>query len=318
MSLVTKIFKKKKKSAFITPPFKIASLFTDKKKRQTTLSGFAGIVIIIISIQAANILNEQTIANFGVIAGAMALIVPFGLDQMKKKRDNDSIDDNLPMFVLSLISSIESGNSILHAVEEAAGREMGSLTPHLKNLRANISWGMPHKLSFEFFTLRLGTPLSKRVGTLLAIALDMGGDVVSTLELVQKHVTEMQHLEKQRKSELAPYVYTIYIAFVVFLIINALLVVSFFAEMGNIQQVMIEKTEGKDIDLGMFQTILTVDVKGLTDLMFNMAIIEAIFGGMAAGKISEGSFTSGIKHMIVMLIASVVLYTVLGASSVGT
>lgn len=271
-----------------------------------------GLIIIIASIQASSILNIQEIANFGVIAGAMALIVPFGLKQMKKKRDNDSIDDNLPMFVLSLISSIESGNSLLRAVEEAAGREMGSLTPHLKNLRANISWGMPHKRSFEMFTERLGTPLSKRVGTLLSIALDMGGDVTSTLELIQKHVTEMQHLEKQRKSELAPYVYTIYIAFVVFLVINALLVVSFFAEMQNIQDVMLEKTKDKDIDLGMFQTILSVDVERLTGLMFNMAIIEAIFGGLAAGKISDGSFTAGIKHMVVMLIATVILYAMLG------
>jgi len=276
------------------------------------MSAVAGLIIIIASIQASSILNIQEIANFGVIAGAMALIVPFGLTQMKKKRDNDSIDDNLPMFVLSLISSIESGNSLLRAVEEAAGREMGSLTPHLKNLRANISWGMPHKRSFEMFTERLATPLSRRVGTLLSIALDMGGDVTSTLELIQKHVTEMQHLEKQRKSELAPYVYTIYIAFVVFLVINALLVVSFFAEMQNIQDVMIEKTKDKDIDLGMFQTILSVDVEALTGLMFNMAIIEAIFGGLAAGKISDGSFTAGIKHVVIMLIASVVLYAMLG------
>jgi len=311
MSLVTKLFKKKK-SNVITPPFKITSIFTDKKKRTTSLSMIMGLVIIISALQVSFILDDDLIKNFGVIAGAMIVIVPFGLTAMKKKRDFDSIDDNLPMFVLSLISSIESGNSLLRAVEEAAGREMGSLTPHLKNLRANISWGMPHKLSFEMFTERLGTPLSKRVGTLLAIALDMGGDVVSTLELVQKHVTEMQHLEKQRKSELAPYVYTIYIAFVVFLVINALLVVSFFAEMQNIQDTMLAKIEGKDVNLGMFQTILTVDVGRLTDLMFNMAIIEAIFGGLAAGKISEGTFTSGIKHMLIMVIAAVVIYSVLG------
>jgi flagellar protein FlaJ len=312
MGITSMFSKKKKKSDLITPPFKISHFITDKKKRTTTMSAIVGVVIIIASIQLSDMLGDQTIANFGVIAGGMALIIPFGIKQMKIKRDHDSIDDNLPMFVLSLISSIESGNSLLRAVEEAAGREMGSLTPYLRNLRANISWGMPQKLSFEFFTLSLDTPLSKRVGTLLSIALDMGGDVVSTLELVQHHVTEMQQLEKARKSELAPYVYTIYIAFVVFLVINALLVVSFFAEMQNIQDVMIEKTEGKDINLGMFQTILTVDVAGLTNLMFNMAIIEAIFGGLAAGKISDGSFTSGIKHMVIMLIAAVILYAILG------
>ena len=276
------------------------------------MSLLMGVVIIISSIQLSSFLDDQLIMNFGVIVGFMVVVVPFGLSAMKKKRNLDSIDDNLPMFVLSLISSIESGNSLLRAVEEAASREMGSLTPHLKNLRANISWGMPHKLAFEYFTERLGTTLSKRVGTLLGIALDMGGDVVSTLELVQHHVTEMQHLEKQRKSELAPYVYTIYIAFVVFLVINALLVVSFFAEMQVIQDIMIEKTKDTDINLGMFETILSVDVKGLSTLMFNMAIIEAIFGGLAAGKISEGTFTSGIKHMMVMLIATVILYSALG------
>jgi len=311
MSIVSKLFKKKK-SSVIAPPFKITSIFTDKKKRTLTTSAIMGLVVIISAQQISSFLDDPLILNFGAIAGGMAIIVPFGLSQMKKKRDADSIDDNLPMFVLSLISSIESGNSLLRAVEEAAGREMGSLTPHLRNLRANISWGMPHKLSFEMFTERLGTPLSKRVGTLLAIALDMGGDVVSTLELVQKHVTEMQQLEKQRKSELAPYVYTIYIAFIVFLVINALLVVSFFAEMQNIQDTMLAKVEGKDVNLGMFQTILTVDVAALTDLMFNMAIIEAIFGGMAAGKISDGSFTSGIKHMLIMIIATVVIFSLLG------
>jgi len=171
---------KKKKSNVIAPPFKISSLITDKKKRTTTLSMIMGLVILISAVQLSSFYDDQLILNFGVIAGFMIVIIPFGLNAMKKKRDFDSIDDNLPMFVLSLISSIESGNSLLRAVEEAAGREMGSLTPHLRNLRANISWGMPHKLSFEMFTERLGTPLSKRVGTLLAIALDMGGDVVTS------------------------------------------------------------------------------------------------------------------------------------------
>jgi len=133
------LFKKKKKSQLIIPPFKISAFFTEKKKRNGTISVIVGIAILISSIQLSSILDSEMIMNFGAIAGVMIIIIPFGLNAMKKKRDNDSIDDNLPMFVLSLISSIESGNSLLRAVEEAASREMGSLTPHLLNLRANAT-----------------------------------------------------------------------------------------------------------------------------------------------------------------------------------
>jgi len=300
-----------KKDNFIHPPFKFHSFITDKKKRKNTLTYLLGVVIVISALHIADIMENESVKTIGAIAGMLVIIIPMTVAGMKKKRSLESIDSNLPIFVLSLISSIESGNSLLRAVEDAAGREMGTLTPELRNLRANISWGMPHKLAFQNFTDRLGTQLSKRVGILLGIALDMGGDIGHTLELVQKHVSEMQHLEKERKSELAPYLYTIYIAFFIFLIINALLVMSFFSEIETIQQNLIREAEEKDINLGMFATIIGLDVAELTNLMFNMAIIEAIFGGLAAGKISEGTFTSGIKHMIVMIVASVIMYTAL-------
>lgn len=303
---------KKKKSTFITPPFKFTHYFTDKEKRTSTFAILLGAIILPISYYASELLSSSIIFNVGAIGALMVIVIPFMLKGMKRKSHLDSIDSNLPIFVLSLISSIQSGNSLLRAVEEAAGREMGSLTPELENLRANISWGMPHKEAFDNFTERLGTQLSKRVGTLLGIALDMGGDVASTLQLVQHHVSEMQHLEKARKSELQPYLYTIYIAFLVFLVINVLLVVSFFAEMQVIKEKLIEEVADKEINLGMFSALIGIDVGELTGLMFNMAIIEAIFGGMAAGKISEGTFTNGLKHVVIMVVLTVGIYSVLG------
>ncbi|WKT57625.1 hypothetical protein QVH35_09785 [Candidatus Nitrosotenuis chungbukensis] len=42
-----------------------------------------------------------------------------------------------------------------------------------------------------------------------------------------------------------------------------------------------------------------------------MSIIESIFGGLAAGKIGSGSYVSGIKHVIVMIIIAVIAFTVI-------
>jgi flagellar protein FlaJ len=39
-----------------------------------------------------------------------------------------------------------------------------------------------------------------------------------------------------------------------------------------------------------------------------MAIIEAVFGGLAAGKIGAGSYVAGIKHIIVMIVIVVIAF----------
>jgi len=53
-----------------------------------------------------------------------------------------------------------------------------------------------------------------------------------------------------------------------------------------------------------------MDISLMEDALFNMAIIEAIFGGLAAGKIGAGSYVAGIKHIVVMVVISVIAFNV--------
>ena len=39
-----------------------------------------------------------------------------------------------------------------------------------------------------------------------------------------------------------------------------------------------------------------------------MAMIEAVFGGLAAGKIGSGSYSAGIKHIIIMIVMAVAAF----------
>jgi len=247
------------------------------------------------------------------LAGVMAMVLPLAMRRVSENRRREGIDSNLPIFLLSLVSSVESGLSLLRAVEDTADRQLGSLTPELKNLRANISWGMPYREAFDLFGKRVGTKLAKRVVMLLQISMDIGGDVTTTLSLIQKHVTDMQNIEKDRKSQLAPYIFTIYISFIVFLAITLILVTQFFTEIEVVQNQLRTIAEEKDIGLGMFGAILGVSVSEITQIMFHMTIIEAIFGGIAAGKIGEGSFIGGIKHLIIMVILAILAFSFMGA-----
>jgi flagellar protein FlaJ len=38
-------------------------------------------------------------------------------------------------------------------------------------------------------------------------------------------------------------------------------------------------------------------------LFFHMSIIQALFSGLVAGKMGEGTISAGLKHSVVMLIA---------------
>jgi flagellar protein FlaJ len=184
---------------------------------------------------------------------------------------------------------------------------MGALTPELKNLRANLSWGIPLDDAFENFANRTGTKMSKRVVTLLEMAMKIGGDIRSNLEMIHKHVQDLQNLEKERKSSLAPYTFTIYISFAVFLGIAVILSSQFFSEFEVVQE-MLEETASASQSGGLFTAISDINIEELNSLLFNMAIIEAVFGGLAAGKISSGTFVGGIKHIVIMVVMAVVAF----------
>jgi flagellar protein FlaJ len=168
---------------------------------------------------------------------------------------------------------------------------------------------MPMDEAFEHFSETTNTTISRRVTVLLEMALKIGGDVSENLEMIQKHVTEMQNIEKNRKSQLAPYTYTIYISYAVFLAVAVLLVTSFFAEIEKVQVSIIES--GGAQEGGLFGSLATMDIGAMESALFNMAIIEAIFGGLAAGKIGAGSYVAGIKHIVAMVVIAVIAFNVI-------
>jgi len=283
------------------------SLFENQIVKSVIFSLIAAISVIVISFEIAEFSDSTSIRDIGVIFGIMVGIIPLTIHQLKEVQRRDSIDRNLPVFLLALLSSVQSGSNLIKAIEQAAERNLGALTPELRNLKANISWGIPIEDAFENFAKRTGTRVSRRVTVLLEMAMKIGGDVSENLEMIQKHVSEMQNIEKGRKSALQPYTYTIYISFGVFLAVAVLLTTSFFTEIAKVQEELLASGSGTE---GLFGSLASMDIASLESALFNMAVIEAVFGGLAAGKIGSGSYVAGTKHVIVMIIAAIIAFNV--------
>ena len=283
------------------------SIYYSDKFKIGIASLIAAVFIFFVSNTISDLYSEtNSIKEVGTVFALLAGIVPLTLLQLRDVQRKDSIDRNLPLFLLALTSAVQSGANLIKAIEHTADRNMGALTPELKNLRANISWGMPMDEALDNFATRTGTRMSRRIVILLEMAINVGGDIANNLEMIQKHVTELQNIEKERKSSLAPYTYTIYIAFAVFIGISVILSTQFFSEIANVQVLLKESVvQGQS---GMFSTLADLDIGGLDKILFNMSMIQAVFGGLAAGKIGSGNYVSGIKHIVIMVIMAVIAF----------
>ncbi len=283
------------------------SILKNEILKTATFSIIASISVISMSFYFSEYSDSTTIRDVGLIFGILVGIIPLTIHQLKEVQRRDSIDRNLPVFLLALLSSVQSGANLIKAIEQAGERNLGALTPELKNLRANISWGTPIEDAFENFAERTGTRVARRVTVLLEMAMKIGGDVSENLEMIQKHVSDMQNIEKSRKSALQPYTYTIYISFAVFLAVAVLLTTSFFTEIEKVQEGLLASGSGTQ---GLFGSLASMEIEKLESALFNMAIIEAVFGGLAAGKIGSGSYVAGTKHVVVMIVISVIAFNV--------
>jgi len=282
-----------------------------KKRKLIILSAFGAITVMTMALVASSTIGSTTVRDLGAVAAVIVGVMPISAANMKEVIRKNSIDKNLPIFLLALRSSIISGHSILQGLTEVANRKMGGLSPELRNLRANLSWGMPLEEAFENFVQRVGTRTSRRVMVLLNLAIEAGGNVVDTIDVIQKHVSEMQNLENERKGNMRPYIITIYISFAVFLAIAAILVFQFFGEIERLQTTLI--TGSNSQVPGLFGGLADVNIKHLKELMLHMSIVEGIFGGLIAGKIGEGSYVAGIKHVVILIIISVLVFAMIGA-----
>ena len=148
----------------------------------------ASVSVIVISLKLSEFAGSTTIKDVGIIFGIMVGIIPLTIHQLREVQRRDSVDRNMPVFLLALLSSVQSGSNLIKAIEQAAERNLGALTPELKNLKANISWGTPIEEAFENFAKRTGTRVSRRVTVLLEMAMKIGGDVSENLEMIQRHV----------------------------------------------------------------------------------------------------------------------------------
>ena len=218
---------------------------------------------------------------FAIVAVISPIAVLSYIDYHWRK----AVDEHLPDLFRSIVQAQETGMTLPKALEEAAKRDYGPLTSELKKMVVQISWGASFEDALLAFGNRVGTVLTQRTVPMIVEASRSGGRVEKVFDPMGKFVQSTLLLEKERKAQTRPYIVIIYIALFVFLFTIVLLFKTFFTSVEGVPTLVAATSSPSDLQ----RTFL------------HMTLIQGFFGGLVAGKMGEGTITSGLKHSLIMM-----------------
>jgi flagellar protein FlaJ len=275
--------------------------FSKRAKRLSVyisvLAGFSLTILTLLANVIAKAVYPFPVQNL-ILSYAVATVLPPLFINFLDTRWRRAVDENMPKLVSEVAEDIRRGVNIVRAVELASDRKLGPLTSELKKVKVMLSWGLTFDEAVERMLEKVDTPLATRTFTLFAEMNRVGGDVRSVLETLERYLIEFQRVERERRASLRPYLFITYIAFGVFLLVTWLIYKSFFVE--------IVKSSARLGEIGFLK--ISVDLNEIKNAFLQLCIIEAVFGGIAAGKLAEESYGAGVKHILILLASSLIVF----------
>ena len=254
------------------------------------------------TIHITNFLNWLTIAIMGFIG-------PYGFFMAGKQREIKQIERRLPDFLRDVAEAGRFGMTLAEAIVVSSGGRYGKLTPEIKKMAAQISWGVPATEALRLFAERVKTPMVQRVVAIIVKSSDAGGDVADVLTMVSHDTKENQLTEDERRIAMSTYIAVIYISFLVFIVTIFILDVTFLPK-------MLEASGG----LANTQTLagasplaenLPAVVNSIRIAFFIATIVHGLGDGILAGVLDNGKIPTGLRHSFIMLVIALLGFMVI-------
>ena len=237
--------------------------------------------------------------NALAMAVLIILFVPSILDSLNLTYVR-SVERNLPRFLRAVTESTSAGMILPRALSEAAKSDYGPISREVGLAVSKFTLGKDFSETITEAGRRLRHPLARQVAVLISEAQAAGGRMRDVLESgVELYSTFSEHRE-ERRSELKPYLTLVYISLVIYLVVCYVAITQFLAPVITLQGASKAPFLAANLSLNYFKSIF-----------FWAGILESVFGGLVAGKISEGAASAGLKHSVILLILTVLFFNLL-------
>jgi len=254
---------------------------------------FIGGFVSMVMSYGIKVLLTSTIIDDFVIFAVLVAIVPVAILDLKEQMRVKNLENALPNFFRDLAGMNDSGMTLPNAVHIVAGAEYSTLTPHIRKLDMDMSWGAGFVEAMYRFGRDLGTPLADRSVDLIAKASKAGGDISEVLRAAAKDTFEVVNLSTERSNNMLIYVIIVLVSFAVFLFVIAILVSTFLTTMAT--------AGASAASSGARGFMGQIDLFQYKRLFTHAGLLQGFFSGLVAGQMGEGRLIAGLKYSAIML-----------------
>ncbi|MCD6387134.1 MAG: type II secretion system F family protein, partial [Methanophagales archaeon] len=197
---------------------------------------------------------------------------------------------------------VASGLTLMKSIEVEAKAGKGGIYKEIKKMHRNIEWGAEVSDAFKMFANAVKVPALTRVVTMLSEVLRAGGNLTEALSISAKDAEMERNLAKERSVNMLIYVIIVYIAFFVFIGIVYMLFKNLFPPLFEAFS-----TSG-GVGIGAAGLGGGLNKEEITGILTQAAVFQSIFCGLMAGQMEAGNILAGLKHTLVMLLATWILF----------
>ena len=223
----------------------------------------------------------------------------FGIYEAIRLRRVRKIDERFPDFVRDLAESRRAGMTFTRAIMHSSKGNYGVLTPEIKKIAQQISWGSSVDEALSAFARRINTKLIRRTISLIIEAGRSGGNVADVLDAASRDAREIRLLETERRTSMMSYVAVIYVGMMVFLLIIVLLCSTLIPAMTG---------EGATGLAGAHGGKGGITEKDIIPVFFYANLVQGVGMGLVTGVFEEGNVISGVKHVFIMVLITWVVF----------
>ncbi|OLS25434.1 MAG: hypothetical protein HeimC2_18900 [Candidatus Heimdallarchaeota archaeon LC_2] len=237
-------------------------------------------------------IHEWIVAALIILMGLPALLI-----YEREGRRLSGIDNNLPALLREIADSQRIGMHLPRAIAEASKRNYGPLTSELKKLASKVSWGIPFRDAMLSFRDALDTPLAKQATILILEAERSGGELEKIFDSAKDYVQELLDIKKERESAITPYIYIVFVSYLIFAVVIYVLFTTFFAPFA-----------ARPITTAQGEEFIAVPYEAFKVGFLYMLTAQAFFSGLTAGKMGKGSIKLGVLYSSVLMLVGLLFH----------
>jgi archaeal flagellar protein FlaJ len=240
-------------------------------------------------------------------AVALGLVITLGFPaviEANNHRWNRQVERAIPRVLRDIAEAVRSGVTLPRALEEASQRNYGPLSKELERVVSMFVLGASWEEAVMSLAKHVKLPAIARLATILVEANQTGGKISEVMDASVQLFSSLDEFKEEQLNNMRPYLLTIYMAAVIFLVIAYVVLHQFLVPLGAAAK--------STSQFGANTMANVLDIHFYASILFWASMVESFFGGLIAGKIGDRSYSAGLQHSIILIVVTLVFFNITG------